>query len=212
MILQRDVPLRRPAVARPLPELARGDSLLPIAALEFVLDHFLAIQPVLDVVTADDDADLVPFVCWFHHSCGGGVQAERGSGGGKPIPTIRVTRIVEDLHFGPGLIGGLRPFSHPVHDPAVPALRDLPLEHQLEVPVLLCGDEVGALRYASQGPVLHRPTSRGLLLLIAAPAGRSLAIKEEPPAGIFFGLGQGVEWRGRLLGEHRRTGECQSAK
>src|SRR5258708_2811356 len=47
-------------VARHLRELARGDLPLPLGAPELVLEELHAVQPMLDVAAAHQDARLVP--------------------------------------------------------------------------------------------------------------------------------------------------------
>ena len=54
--LNADVALFGAAVVRPARELARRDLCLPVRAPELVLEQLLAVEPVLDVRAAQDDA------------------------------------------------------------------------------------------------------------------------------------------------------------
>jgi hypothetical protein len=46
-------------------EFARGKALSHKVAAQFVLEHFLPVQAMVDLIAADHDAGLVPFPGWF---------------------------------------------------------------------------------------------------------------------------------------------------
>src|SRR5690606_22058187 len=78
-------------------------------------------------------------------------------------------------------------------DAAVAAGLDHPLEGELEVLELLDGHDVPGLADARERAIHDLPTLRHALLLVAAPAGRRLAVEEQPPAGRLLLGREGVE-------------------
>src|SRR5215211_6819934 len=69
-----------PPVVGPVVELAGLHLRLPIRAPQFVLHDLLAVEPVLDVGAARDDARRVPLANGLQEACRRGVQPI-GSGG-----------------------------------------------------------------------------------------------------------------------------------
>src|SRR5439155_8561121 len=74
----------------------------------------------------------------------GSNQRVERTGGCVRVPAIGVFVIVEHLHFGTGLIGRGRILGNAVHDAAVRARADFPLQFQLEVFKFLLCNNVGA--------------------------------------------------------------------
>src|SRR5215469_12891843 len=60
--LDTDQAARGEPIVRVPGELARRHPLLPVVAPEIVLDDLDTVQPVLDVIAADDEACLVPVI------------------------------------------------------------------------------------------------------------------------------------------------------
>ena len=113
---------------------------------------------------------------------------------------VLVLRVVDELVLERVVVGRLaRKLREAVQDAAVGALRDLPLEDELEVAVLLAGDEVARL-----APLVHVEAAVGLdhpagfgeaVLQVPAPGRGALAVEEDRPL------------TGRPLGQDRAGGQ-----
>src|ERR671922_932805 len=68
VMLQVDVPGLFLGEPRHVFELASGDQLIQLAAAQFELHHFYAVEPVLDAVAVADELDLIPFADRFQPS------------------------------------------------------------------------------------------------------------------------------------------------
>src|SRR5206468_1632831 len=75
---------------------------LPVRAAELILHDLDAVEPLLDVVAVHQNAHLVPFARRFHHTGGRWIQSVVGARGSEARLPIRVSGIVEDLHFRGG--------------------------------------------------------------------------------------------------------------
>src|SRR2546428_11878927 len=93
MVLQADVTEDVAPVARVRGELARLDPRLPVGARELVLHHLYAVQPVLDVVPLDHEADLVPFARGLHDPGGRGIEALGPARPPQARLAVRVARV-----------------------------------------------------------------------------------------------------------------------
>src|SRR2546430_12703346 len=218
MVLEADVALGVAPVARMRGELARLDPRLPVGARELVLHHLHAVQPVLDVVPLDQEADLIPLTGGFHDQGGRRVEAEVGARRRQARLAVGVARVVQHLHLGGRPVDGVAVLARAVEDPAVAPRRDVPLERQLEVAELLARDDVAGGRDARERAVHDLPSGRQRVHLEAAPTGGSLAVEQEPPArGALGGRqrigslgGQGGS-DGRQQDQHGRGGERRGA-
>src|SRR5690606_20680633 len=130
MVLQYDIAALLDAETGIFGELAGLIEAVPAFAPDLVLDHLLAIQPVLDVVAARNDARLVPLPCRADDT---GRRRDHVVQRARPAVTIhagvgvRVTLVIEDLHLRTGVPRCLRVLRRPIDHPAVPPLRDPPV-------------------------------------------------------------------------------------
>ncbi len=124
-------------------------------------------------------------------SAGGGELVE-GAGGVHVGGGDAVAGVVEDLVLRAGLPGGFVQLGDVEADARVAVGGGLPFELELEIGVLVGGDDVG--RRAGDGldaAVFDGPAGGGeLFLLVAAPALGGFAVEEELPARGGFGGGE----------------------
>src|SRR3954451_18223362 len=206
VILQQDVAARRLAEALDVLVFALRDQSLHLRAADFELHHFLPVEPVLDVVAADDQADLVPFADRVRGVRRGCDQIVERSGG--PVAVLAHLRVgmplvVQDLHLVPDtrVTRAAGRFRNQVLEAAVAAGCELPLERQLEVAVLAGGDDVTAdswllaLGALLDGAVDTRPPGgREGGRVVAAPPLGGLAVEQQLPSRRLFRCGEGI-WR-----------------
>src|SRR5437899_2416492 len=204
MVLQADVTEDVAPVARVRGELARLDPRLPVGARELVLHHLYAVQPVLDMVPLDQDANLVPLTGGLHDPCGRGIEAVGRARRRQARLAVGMARVVQHLHFGAGPVDGVVVLAGAVKDPAVAPWRDVPLERQLEVAELLARDDVARGRDARERAVHDLPSGRQRVHLEAAPTGGSLAVEQESPARGALGGRQRIGSLGGEGGSDRR--------
>src|ERR1044071_4276555 len=97
--LDAEIPFRRSAEFWILlrAELAGLDSGIPGGCADIVRRDFLAIQPVLDVVSLRDDAGVVPFVRRAGSALGGGEQIVDRSGEVIVLFVVGRVRVIEQL-------------------------------------------------------------------------------------------------------------------
>src|SRR3989442_4146744 len=135
MVLQADVTEDVAPVARVRGDLARLDPRLPVGARELVLHHLYAVQPVLDVVPLDQEADLVPFARGLHDPGRRGIEAVVRTRRRQARLAVGMVRVVQHLHFGGGPVDGVaapaRAGENPAGSPppAPPPPRPPPAAH-----------------------------------------------------------------------------------
>src|SRR5258708_36313443 len=71
-------------------ELALLDQRFPLVAAPFILDDFLAVEPVLDVITVDKDAALVPLADRLRQGMCRGVERVTRSRAGQRVLPVRM--------------------------------------------------------------------------------------------------------------------------
>ena len=128
MILQPDVASGRLSVFRPRLELAVGDPLQPVVAVEFVFHGTGAVQPMLHVVAVYENARGVPLTDGPRQAAGNRMEPEVGPRRGEGRPTVGVVVVVEDLHFGSPHVDALGAFHSTEKDATVPAELHLPFQ------------------------------------------------------------------------------------
>ena len=121
--------------------------------------------------------------------------------------------IVEHLHLQAGPPGIIRVLADSVENPTVAPLGHLPLQCELEVGVLVGGDDVTCRVDPSERPVDHLPPGRHRLRAITPPPSRGLAIEERFPPGLALfrrehglrALLRSLPWSGGGTGKNRRS-------
>ncbi len=157
-------------------------------AAEVVAEDVFTVEPVFDVVAFDDDAGGVPFSNRFHGLVGSG--REHVVKGGRlavraDLP-IWVADVVEHLVLGTGRGGaGL---SDEIFNAVIAGEWEFPLPGELEVVEFFLGDELGPFNFGDgvECAVFDFPTAGGLAG-VGSPPVHGLTVKEEGPAGGFFG-------------------------
>src|SRR5438093_2855236 len=205
VVLQQDVPLQLGSPSRLIFEFAPGFRSHERRALQLVLDHLDAVQPVLDVQAVHDDASRVELAGGLQglvggrrdgiiKRCGGAVRSDAG---------VRVAGIVYHLVLVRDRTAAI--LGHEVFHAAVAAGRDFPFEPEIEIVERVDGDDVAAAGrvLALGGKVLepsvldHPSMLRKRGLLEAAPAVGGLAVEERTLPG-------------NRLSRQRHAGEDQS--
>src|SRR5689334_6025580 len=204
VVLQQDQAVLRLAEALDVLELALGDRLAERRAVERVAEDLGAVQPVLDVVAADDDAAGVPLARGLQGAVGGGHDVvERRRLPVRPDLGVGVPLVVDQLVLVADRAVAV--LEHEVLQAAVAALRDAPVPRQLELPVRLGGDDVTrtarvglVARGEAEEAVLRDPArAGGIGALVAVPAVEAGPVEEQRPAGLLLGGRQ-------LIGSLRR--------
>src|SRR4051812_42905743 len=98
--LDGEVAACRASIVRPYGELARLHFCFPVRAGRLVLEQLGAVEPMLHVRTARDDAAGIPFAGGPDDPGRRGVQSERGAGARQPILAVPRIRVVEQLILG----------------------------------------------------------------------------------------------------------------
>ena len=132
---------------------------------------------------AHDDADVVPLARAMHDALGRGVQPVVGARRREPVAAVGVPRIVEHLELGAAGVHRLALLGQVVHDAAVAAGGDAPLEPELEVLELVHGDDVAGRALLHQRAVRGLPALRQRGHPIAAPPVRRAAARMRAPRG-----------------------------
>src|SRR5215469_14780077 len=78
---------------------ARRHPALPVGTSELILNDFLAVEPMLDVVALHYEPRPVPLVEWQHYALRCAVEHEGGAGGREPALAVLGVRIIEELIF-----------------------------------------------------------------------------------------------------------------
>src|SRR5690606_34636621 len=138
VVLQANVPLAVFREMFPIGELGFVDAPIPVFRTDRIFDDLLPVEPVFRVTVLHDEPRLVELTYRAHHVLRRAVQRVAGAGARLRHLAIDVPVIVQDLHFDAGFVSDLVAFylAHAVEDSAVTALRQLPLQLQLEVLVL----------------------------------------------------------------------------
>jgi hypothetical protein len=160
---------------------------------------------VLDSRTLYPQSHLVPLTDRTHRLAGGSVERVVGAGRRLRILTVAVARVVQHLHFGARLPGPVLFLGDPEHDAAVAALRDLPLQSQLEISELFNRHEVAASPHRAEveSPALHHPAVWQLGVAEASPTCQGPAIEQRlEPVSLLLR----VQRDRRLLGSRRFLG------
>ena len=190
-------------------ELAGGDEGAEGGGFAVVFEDLDAVEPVLAVVTADDDAGGVPFSDGVDGLGGGGGDevVERGDGAiaVEALFGVGVEGVVEDLVLEADggaveLVGGGEVQVDEVHDAGVGSGGDAEVGGELEVGVLAGGDNVSGVSafFASvlgdgEEAVVDLPAGGGEGGGAGAvPAGGGGSVEEQMPACGFFLRGEGV--------------------
>ena len=144
MILQEDRRFALVAPFRSFFEFAFVDGRLERVTSELEFDRFCSVQPMLDVLAADDDAALIPFARRFR----GGVSGRRKDivkPGGFSCAVvqlgIRMFRVIEQLIFA---ADSFIRREQIIFQSAVGAGCETPFPRKLEVIKLCVGDNVAA--------------------------------------------------------------------
>src|SRR5688500_540794 len=150
----------------------------------------------------DENARRVPLARRLHGSRGSRVEAVRGAGRGKPVLSVVVRRIVQELILGSRPVRLLVFLGGAIEHPGVATGAQLPVEYQFEISELFSADDVVGRSGVGEGAIFYRPTTRRRLSLVAAPARWRLAVEKGPPPRGTFLLGERVWHRGtvRLAG------------
>ena len=167
---------------------------------------------MLEVVALGDDLRMVPLAGRLHDLLGRRIDGIDRAGRGERVLAVAVLVVVEDLVLGAGLVGGAPRLGDAVHDAAVAARGDLPVDLELEVAELLDRADVAALAVEHQDAVGHLPGVGGLVLLVPLPAVQGLAVEERIKAVlvrlrfVIVGSQQGGEGQGaKAQHRHRRN-------
>src|SRR5262245_10034902 len=203
VVLQQDVPLELRAPAGLILELALRLRGLQRRALQLVLDHLHAVQPMLDVHAVDDDPAGVDLARRFQRL----VRRRRDRVVERRGLTVRSDQgvsmpgVVDDLVLVRDRTVSI--FGHEVLDAAVGAFHHLPLERQVEIVERVGGDDIAAAVAICAFGELFQPSILDNPAVIrkggffeAAPAVGRLAVEERALAR-------------RGLRRQRRARQCQ---
>lgn len=173
--------------SRPRLELGIANQFGEFRAIEVVFDDFCLVQPMFDVVALDDDAGLVPLTDGFEGF--GGIacdQSVQGSRAGLGVFAVGMFGVVRDLVFRAGFVRGGCGFSDPVHDAAIGACGDFPIEPEFEVGVGLTTHNIATTTTGdtAESVFFDRPALGGKLgLFEAAKVAGGGAVEEGLPLG-----------------------------
>jgi len=189
VVLEEDVAFDAGAEAGHVPELALGDGGPDRVAAQFVFQDLRSVEPVFDVVALDEDAREVDFAGRFERQRNHRLEHVIERGGdvfAVALQGVGFTRVIEHLVLVAE--GGGTRFGDEILDAAIGGLAYLPFPLEVELLELGLGDDVpAAFAQAVQPALLHGPAfGREGLFFEGAPAGCSLAVKKEPPAGSLF--------------------------
>src|SRR3954470_10236270 len=133
-----------------------------------------------------------------------------------------MTPVVEELILRRTPVDRVVLLRAAVKDARIALGRQLPIDLELEIGVLVGRDEVLCRLALRERPVFDVPLRRHALRLVAAPTGERASVEEELPAGFLFGgrecirRGGGCLPRLLLSGEGDREGEgdesCQASR
>src|SRR5436190_3625348 len=137
VVLQVDLALGLLRVGRHLRPLALGDLGVPVLAPDLRLANLLAVEPMLEMVALGNDLRMVPLAGRLHDLLGRRIDGIDRAGRGERVLAVAVLVVVGDLVLGAGLVGGAPRLGDAVHDAAVAARGDLPVDLELEVAELL---------------------------------------------------------------------------
>src|SRR3954467_13428099 len=129
-----------------------------------------------------------------------GCRVERvvGSGRRQTALAVRMALVVEELVLGRAPVDRVVLLGAAIEDPGVALGRELPVELQVEVAVLVGADDVVGWLALRQGARADVPFRRQALRLVAAPTGGGGCVLEELPAGLLLGGGESVGSGGGL--------------
>ena len=214
MILKEDVAILPRAESLDGFEFAERDGLAEFVRVAVVFEHFFAVEPVLDLVSAHDDMGGVPLADGVYFFGGGGGEqvVKRGERAVAVAAEfgIGVMQVVENLVFvtDGGAGGGLGSRAgdrvevglDEIFDAAVRPLGDFEIGKQLEARIPLARDDVAsparflaAALVDGEHAVVDRPAGGGEFIRFrAAPAIGGLAVPEEFPAFLDFLRCEGV--------------------
>lgn len=206
VVLEHDVAAFALTEVRHGGEFAFADSLDPVFAADGELGNEVSVEPVFNVLAVDDEADIVPDASGSDEAGFGRIKAVDRTGGGQVVGSVGMAVVIEDLHFWPGFPGGAAVFGGAVHDAAVAAGGDAPLESEFEATVLLGGADVATFGAGGEGQIAagSGPSAGNGISSPTTPAVETGAIEEEAESvSSFFGgelVGDGVATRGDALG------------
>src|SRR5215469_958943 len=198
------------AVVRVGGEFAGRDLVLPVSALQLVVDDLVAVEPVLDMVAVQDDARFVPVVVRVRHAGRHTVEGEGGPGSREGALAVLGVGIIEQLIFGRTPVDVVVLARASIEDTAVARLADLPLELELEIAVRPARHQVIHLAVLVEHTSLDVPaiwqTALGRVLPPAAPVGSTVILEQRVPAAGARARGVGRAGRGRCTAEQQQRG------
>lgn len=208
VVLQEDVALGLVAEVGPVAVFAVGHEGVPLLRVALIFEELDVVEPVLDMVAADDDHGGVELVEDEGLVVADGDEVVEGPELAVALDAelgVGVTQVVEDLEFaadgrsGALVEGGV----DEVLDAAVGTLSDLEVDAEHEVAPCAGGDDVAAVGALGTVAGMHLQLSVGDgpslfgegVELGAAPAVGGLAVEEELPSLCLLG------WRERVVDE-----------
>lgn len=200
-------------------ELALGNTVVEVVAVELVIKIFHAVDFVFAFLRGDEQANMIPFTSRL-----GGIQrlVSLWIGRGlvesiEPAATDFVgrLRVILELELGAGGPGSATILGDVIHDAAVAAFGDVVIELEFEPVVFIGGDDIASVVRIDAGDsaVLNLPTGADAFVFEIVPAFEVFTIEQKLPSGRLFLGGEGVGGGGLFFARgtgsqgQRQTGE-----
>ena len=135
-----------------------------------------------DLVADHFESCMIPFASSINHATWCRVQCVVGTSRGEGVFTVFVLCIIKDLHFRRGQKYVAFRLVSAKENATVAARLNFPLKLQLEIGVLLFGNQITGSAYSHQLTADCLPAFHRFIAPISAPAGGRCTVKEGAPS------------------------------